>query len=85
MSKFRTNIFSIATTYFELLLVLSSLQKSEFLKLIISFFHHFGCQNEIRGTICVEKTFLYILSTFGSKINEFERKKSGKNEKIPKT
>jgi hypothetical protein len=33
----------------------------------------------------VEKTPIYIFSTFGSKINEFERKKSEKNEKIPKT
>ena len=29
--------------------------------------------------------YLYIFSTFGSKINKFERKKSEKNEKIPKT
>jgi hypothetical protein len=34
----------------------------------------------------VEKTPIYIFSTFGSKINEFERKKlEKKNEKIPKT
>jgi hypothetical protein len=33
----------------------------------------------------VEKTPMYSFSTFGSKINEFERKKSEKNEKIPKT
>jgi hypothetical protein len=33
----------------------------------------------------VEKTPIYIFSTFGSKIKEFEWKKSGKNEKIPKT
>ena len=32
-----------------------------------------------------KKTPIYIFSTFGSKINEFERKKSEKNEKIPKT
>jgi len=33
------------SNHFQLLLVLSSLQKSEFLKLIISFFHYFWCQN----------------------------------------
>jgi hypothetical protein len=33
----------------------------------------------------VEKTPIYIFSTFGSKINEFERKKSEKIGKIPKT
>jgi hypothetical protein len=33
----------------------------------------------------VEKTPIYIFSTFGSKINEFDLKKSEKIEKIPKT
>jgi hypothetical protein len=33
----------------------------------------------------VEKTPIYIYFTFDSKINEFEWKKSEKNEKIPKT
>jgi hypothetical protein len=33
----------------------------------------------------VEKTPIYFFSTFGSKINKFERKKSEKNEKNPKT
>jgi hypothetical protein len=33
----------------------------------------------------VEKTPIYIFSTFGSKINKFKRKKSEKNKKIPKT
>jgi hypothetical protein len=33
----------------------------------------------------VEKTPIYILSTFGSKINKFEWKKLEKTEKIPKT
>jgi hypothetical protein len=33
----------------------------------------------------VERTPVYIFSTFGSKINEFEQKKLEKNEKIPKT
>ena len=34
---------------------LSSLQKSEFLKLIISFLHYFGAKIEISGTKWVEK------------------------------
>jgi hypothetical protein len=33
----------------------------------------------------VEKTPIYIFSTFGSKINEFEWKKPEKTEKNPKT
>jgi hypothetical protein len=33
----------------------------------------------------VGKTPIYNFSTFGSKINEFERKKSEKNKKIPET
>ena len=45
----------------------------------------FGAKIEISGTKWVEKTPLYILSTFESKINEFERKKLEKNEKIPET
>ena len=32
-----------------------------------------------------KKTPIYIFSTFGSKINKFERKKLEKNKKIPKT
>jgi hypothetical protein len=32
-----------------------------------------------------KKTPIHIFPTVGSKINEFERKKSEKNEKIPKT
>ena len=65
---------------------LSILQKSEFLKLIISLFHYFFFDKiEISGTKWVEKTPIYIFSTFGSKINGFEQKKSEKNEKIPKT
>ena len=65
--------------YFELLLVLSSLQNSEFLKLIISFFLYFGAKIEISGSKWVEKTPIYTISTFGSKVNEFERKKMEKN------
>jgi hypothetical protein len=33
----------------------------------------------------VEKTPIYVYFTFDSKINEFDWKKSEKNEKIPKT
>ena len=33
----------------------------------------------------VEKTFIPFRTTFGTKLNEFGRKKSEKNEKIPKT
>ena len=44
-----------------------------------------GAKIEISGKKWVEKTPIYIFSTFGSKINEFERKKSEKNKKIPKT
>jgi hypothetical protein len=33
----------------------------------------------------VEKKPIYVYFTFDSKINEFERKKLEKNEKIPKT
>ena len=34
-----------------------------------------GAKIEISGTKWVEKTPIYIFSTFGSKMNEFERKK----------
>ena len=64
---------------------LSSLQKSEFLSWLFHSSIIFGTKIEISGTKGVEKTPIYIFSTFGSKINEFERKKSEKNEKIPKT
>ena len=64
---------------------LSSWKKSEFLKLVISFFHYFWCQNGDQWKVEVEKIPIYIFSTFGSKINEFEQKKLEKTEKIPKT
>ena len=55
------------------------LKKSEFLKLLISFFHYFWCQNQDQWhKICV-------YFTFNSKINKFERKKLEKNEKFQKT
>ena len=43
----------------------------------------FGAKIEISGTKCVEKTPIYIFSTFGSKITE--QKKMEKNKKMPKT
>ena len=45
----------------------------------------FGAKIEISDTKWVEKTPIYNFSTFGSKMNEFERKKSEKNKEIPKT
>ena len=45
----------------------------------------FGAKIEFSGLKWVEKTPIYIFSTFGSKINKFEQKKLEKNEKIPKT
>ena len=44
----------------------------------------FGAKIEIGCTKLVEKTPIYIFSTFGSKINEFERKKSEKKRKNSK-
>ena len=64
--------YFFGTTYFHLLLGLRSLEKSEFIKLIISFFHY-------------EKTPIYVYFTFDSKINEFELKKLEKKTKNPKT
>ena len=40
---------------------------------------------EISGKKRVEKTPIYVFSTFGLKINEFEQKKLEKNKKFPKT
>ena len=45
----------------------------------------FGAKIEIGDTKWVEKTPIYNFSTVGSKMNEFEREKLEKNEKIPKT
>ena len=52
---------------------------------LFHYFIIFVAKIEISGTKWVEKTPIYIFSTFGSKINEFERKKLEKNEKFPKT
>ena len=84
MGQFCPNIFLIWTTYVHTsnyLWASESFQKSEFLKLIISFLQYFWCQIEISGTKWVEKTPIYIFSTFGSKINEFGRKKLEKKRK----
>ena len=48
-------------------LVLSTLQKSEFLTLIISFFHYFLCQNRDPWHKMSEKTPISIFSTFSFK------------------
>ena len=64
---------------------LSSLQKSEFLKFIISFFYYFRCQNWDQWHKWVEKTPIYFFQLLVQKVNKFERKKSEKNEKNPKT
>ena len=42
---------------------------------------------KLRSVALIEwkKTPIYIFSTFGSRINKFERKKMEMNEKIPKT
>ena len=80
MSKFGGSIFWIATTSNYILLILSSLQKSAFLKWTILFFQYFGAKIEISDTNSVEKKPIFF---FGSKINR--RKKLEINEKIPKT
>ena len=91
MSKFSANIFSIATTYFELLMVLSYLQKSEFLKLIILFFHNFWRQNWDEWHKLREKnTHMYFFSTFCSKLTSLSeiignKWKNSKNLKVAGT
>ena len=49
------------------------------------FFHYFWCQNWDLWHKMSGKNIHIIFFTLSSKINEFERKKSEKNEKIPKT
>jgi hypothetical protein len=60
---------------------LSSLQKSEFLKLIISLLHYFWCQNQNEWQKMSGKNTHIWFFIFGSKMNEFERKKSEKKQK----
>ena len=84
MNEFDTNIFSIATTsnYFWSSVACKNQRFYSWL------FHSYiicGAKIKFSGTISVEKTPICIFSTFGSKINEFERKKSEKNKKILKT
>ena len=84
MSKFRDNIFLIQIT--SNYLWASEVSKNQSFQSWL--FHSYiisGAKIEISGTKWVEKTPIYIFSTFGSKINEFERKKLEKNKKIPKT
>ena len=84
MGQFCANIFviRITFTYFWASEVFKNLSFYSWLfhSSIIS-----GAKIEIGGTKWVGKTPIYNFSTFGSKINEFEWKKSEKNEKIPKT
>ena len=60
---------------------LSSLQKSEFLKLINSFLHFFGANIKNSGTTTMEKTPIYIFSTFGSKKKQVWEEKIRKKRK----
>ena len=87
MNEYIKHQYFFDIKYFQLLMVFSSLQKSAFLKLTILFFKYiFVAKIEISGTNWVEKTPMLFFSTFGSKINQFEQKKSEtKNEKIPNT
>ena len=60
---------------------LNSLQKSEFLKLIISYFHHFWCQNWDQWHKMSGKNTHY----FCFKNKQVWAENIEKNEKIPKT
>ena len=84
MSKFRTNIFSIASTsnyfWFSVAYKIQSFLSWLFHSSII-----FGVKIKISGTKWVEKRTIYIYFTSDSKMNEFERKQLEKNEKIPET
>ena len=51
--------------------------------LIISSSIVYGAEIEISGTKWVEKTPIYVFSTFSSKINEFEQKKLEKKNILP--
>ena len=72
-------ICHLHTSYQSLAGGLRGLQKSEFLKLIISFFHYFWYQNWNQWhKMSGKNTHIYFFY-------EFERKKLENNEKIPKT
>ena len=79
MSKFCSNTAAV------LLLVLISLQRSDFFK-VDYFVHPLFLVPKLRSVAQNEwKKYPYtFFSTFGSKINEIERKKYEKNEKIQK-
>ena len=84
MSKFHANIFLMQTT--SNYLWASEVSKNHFFKVDYFIFTLFLVP-KLRSVAQNEwKKHPYIFFfTFGSKINEFERKKSEKNEKIPKT
>ena len=83
MGQFRANIFliRITSTYFWASEVFKN---QRFQSWQFCSFNIFGTKIEISGINWVEKTPISFFTTFGSKINEFGRKKSEKNEKIPK-
>ena len=84
MGEFRANIFliRITSTYFW---ASEDFKNQRFESWQFCSANIFVAKIEISGTNWVEKTTIYIFFTFGSKINEFERKKLEKNKKIPKT
>jgi hypothetical protein len=61
------------------------LQKSEFLKLITSFFHFFGAKIEISGTKRVEKTPTYLYIFFKNISLSGKNRKKNKKNPIPKS
>ena len=80
MSKFHAFIYSIATPS-----LISSLQKSEFLKLIVLFFHYCWRQNWNEWPKLIGKNTYVIFSTFSSKINMFGQKKLEINKEFQKS
>ena len=72
--------------YFELLLVLSSTFAKIRVFKVDNFVLPLILAPKLRSVAQIEwKKHPYIFSTFGSNINEFDRKKSEKNGKIQKT
>ena len=79
-------LYSFQTGYTRLERFLHKNQHTQRKSLNFGSFHSsiiFDAKIEISPTKWVEKTPIYLFSTFGSKINEFEPKKSEKNKKIP--
>ena len=64
---------------------LRSLKKSEFLKLIISFFHYFWCQNQDQWHKMSGKNTQIRIFYYWFKNKRVWAENIGKNEKIPKT